>query len=203
MNTSSHKRLTTLITTLVALTFPASAMAQPVCSILAAHETQDRSTSSMTGNALTVDEGGNWQLTLTFKCVGITNTSTHSPAIKLIGLTSESGNDWKDSTNSRFSGHVWNQDGGIGPTEFGGSDPAGDFSARVSLFGTSVDNNCHDTGSSTQMQVTAQIVNTVVPASNMAERAITVTARDDDPLTYTAFPGEPYEITINNWNSPC
>ncbi len=156
----------------------------------------------MAGNALTVDEGGNWFLTLTFKCVGITYPSAHDPEILLGGLTVVSGNGWTDDTNPRFSGHVWNQDGGIGPRSFGGSDPEGDFTARVHLFGTSVDNNCHDTDASTRMEVAAQINNTV-DSTSMASRTITVTARDDDPLTYTAFPGEPYEITIDNWNQPC
>ncbi len=184
------------------LTTAGAVGAQPQCSISATHETQDRSISSMAGDALTVDEGGNWVLDLTFKCAGITDSSTHDPAIDITGITSDSGNGWSDNMNPRFSGHVWNQDG-LGPTGFGGRDPAGDFTARVSLFGTSVDNNCHDTGASTRMQITAEIGNTVTPSDNMAERTITVTARDDDPLTYTAFPGEPYEITIPNWNSPC
>ncbi len=156
----------------------------------------------MAGNALTVDEGGNWFLELTFKCVDITDPTAHDPEILITGLTADS-NEWTDNLNTRFSGHVWNQDG-TGPTAFGGNDPTGDFTARVHLFGTSVDNNCHDTGASTQMQVTASISNTAAtPHADMALKTITITARDDDPLTYTAFPGEPYEITINNWNQPC
>ncbi len=186
---------------LAALGLAVPAQAQPQCSISVEHGTQDRSISSMGGGVLTVDEGGNWFLKLTFKCAGITNTSTHDPEILITGMTSVSGNGWTGGTAARFSGHVWNEDD-LGPTAFGGSDPAGDFSARVTLFGTSVDNNCHDTGASTRMQVTAEIYNTAVPG-NMAERTITVTARDDDPLTYTAFPGKPYEITIDNWNQPC
>ncbi len=195
------KRLSFALAATLLLAFDA-AVAQPQCSISTAHGTQDKSISSMAGNALTVDEGGNWFLELTFRCVGITNTSAHDPTIEITGISSGGDNDWTYSMNSRFSGHVWNQDG-LGPTVFGGNDPTGNFSARVSVFGTSVDNNCHDTGASTQMQVIAKIGNSVTPGTDMAARTITVTARDDDPLTYTAFPGEPYEITINNWKLPC
>ncbi len=159
------------------------AVAQPTCKIAAKHGTEDRSISSLGNNMLTVDEGGNWFLELTFSCTGITNTSTHDPTIQITGITPDDTSLWKDDTNPRFSGSVWKRDG-FGPTNFGGNDPAGDFSARVRLSGTSVDNNCHDTGASTQMQFTAKIVNTV-NSTDLATRTITVTARDDDPLKYT------------------
>ena len=197
----TSQRIASLALTATLAMLGAPALAQPQCSISAEHGTDDRSISSLGNNVLTVDEGGNWYLRLTFKCVGITNTSVHDPEIFIDGITSESGNLWTYSSNPRFSGDVWNQDG-YGPTAFRGSDPAGDFTARVKLSGTSVDNNCHDTGSSTQMQVTARINNTV-DSTDMAARTITVTARDDDPLTLTLSPGKPYEVTINNWKQPC
>ena len=192
-------RIASLTAALAMLAAPA--LAQPQCSISTEHGTQDGSLSSLEDSTLTVEEGGNWFLKLTFKCAGITNPSTHDPEILIDGIASGGSDDWTYNPNSRFSGHVWNEDG-PGPTAFGGSDPAGDFTARVTLFGTSVDNNCHDTGASTQMQVTAKINNTVTSTS-MASKTITVRARDDDPLSYTFFPGEPYEITIPNWNAPC
>ncbi len=160
------------------------AVAQPTCNIAAEHGTDDGSRSSMGSNVLTVDEGGNWYLNLTFKCAGITNTSTHDPTIEITGITVDGSPLWTADTNPRFKGDVWNRDG-VGPTAFGGTDPTGDFVAQVKLSGTSVDNNCHDTGASTQMQFTAKIGNTITPNTDLATRTITVTARDDDPLKYT------------------
>ncbi len=181
------------------MTLPAAAIAQPVCTIAAEHRTDDWSISSMAGNALTVDEGGNWVLTLTFNCTGITNLSTHDPEILIEGLIADR-NLWKDNNNNRFTGYVWNQDD-YGPTSFNGTKPTGDFSARVHLNGTSVDNNCHDSGSQTMMTFTAKIENTH-DSTNMATRSFTVTARDDDPLQITLSPGKPWERTID-WKAPC
>ena len=177
--------------------------AQPTCLIsITAHGTEDKSISSFANNVLTVDEGGNWFLELTFKCTGITNTSTHDPTIEITGITVDSSPLWMYDTNKRFRGDIWNRDG-FGPTTFGGNDPTGDFSARVKLSGTSVDDNCHDTGAWTQMQFTAKIGNAVTPNTDMATRTITVTARDDDPLTLTLSPGKPWETTIDPWKLPC
>ncbi len=191
-------RIASLTAALAMLAAPA--LAQPQCLISAGHGTHDRSTSRLGNNILTVDEGGNWFLDLTFKCVGITNLSTHDPEILLDGITVDSSPLWKSSQNPRFSGDVWNRDG-YGPTAFRGTDPAGDFTARVRLSGTSVDNNCHDTDASTRMQVTAKIDNTV-NSTSMASRTFTVTARDDDPLTLTLSPGKPWGRTID-WKKPC
>ena len=172
-----------LLAAVLLLTTAGVAVAQPQCLISTEHGTDDGSTSSLGNNVLTVDEGGNWFLRLTFKCAGITDPSTHDPEILIGGLTRDGSNGWKDDVNARFSGHVWNEDG-VGPTLFGGSDPAGDFTASVRLFGMSVDNNCHDTGASTRMQLSAAI-NNVVTSSPMATKDFTVTARDDDPLIYS------------------
>ncbi len=188
---------------LLLVMFPvSSAMAQLNCLISAEHGTDDKSISSLGNNVLTVDEGGNWYLDLTFSCAGITNTATHDPTIEITGIQVNGIPLWTDDTNDRFSGSVWNQDG-FGPTRFGGNDPAGDFSARVRLSGTSVDNNCHDSGASTRMQFTAKIGNSGTGASTLAERTITVTARDDDPRTLTLSPGKPWGRTINDWRQPC
>ena len=195
-------RLTTLIVALTVLTLPAVVIAQPQCLISAAHRTDDWSSSSLGNNILTVDEGGNWVLTLTFRCTGITNLSTHDPSIFLTDLTVDSKPLWISANNGRFKGDIWNQDG-FGPTNFGGTDPAGDFTARVHVSGTSVDNNCHDSGTQTEMTFAAQIQNTAAGGTNMAERNFTVRARDDDPLSITLSPGEPWEVTINNWKVPC
>ncbi len=190
-----------LLVAVIALTTAGMAVAQPQCNISAQHGTDDRSISSLGNNVLTVDEGGNWWLDLTFSCTGITSTATHDPTILIEGLTVDGVPLWTSGTNSRFRGDVWDRDG-YGPIAFGGNDPTGDFTARVKVSGTSVDNNCHDTGASTQMQFTAKIQNTVAN-TDMAARTITVTARDDDPLTLTLSPGKPWETTIDPWKLPC
>ncbi len=195
-----RRRSLTFALAVLLLTTAGVAVAQPNCLISAEHGTYDRSTTSLGNNVLTVDEGGNWFLTLTFKCTGITDPATHNPEIIISGLT-PGGNLWTDDTNARFTGGVWNMDG-LGPTSFKGSDPEGDFTARVRVWGTSVDNNCHDSGASTQMQFSAAINNSV-DSSSMATRDFTVTAKDDDPLSVTFSPGEPWEVTIDNWKQPC
>jgi len=160
------------------------AAAQVDCTITASDATSyDGSPVTLNGDKITVEEGGNWQFTLTYRCTGITDSTVHTPWISF----SNPGNKSFDVPD--FRGGYSELDGFGDADEMTGA-CLEDSGCRIVFFGSSKDNNCHNQGANTQrFNVITQINNRGTdPTTNLSgERTFTVEATDDDPPTRDFF----------------
>jgi len=151
-------------------------------------------TLNMTGDKITVDEGADWQFTLTYKCTGITDPAVDIPWIS-----------FSNPGNGRTSFDVPDFRGGYSEVDgFGDGDVMTgacleESGCRIVFFGSSKDNNCHNQGANTQrFNVITQINNSGTGDNNLSgERTFTVEAMDDDPAVRDFFG------TMINWRPYC
>jgi len=169
------------------------------CTITASDaKSYDGSTVTLEDDKITIEEGGDWQFTLTYKCTGITDPVTHKPYIS-INSPSKPSFDASD-----FRGGYSELDG------FGDGDSMTgkcleDSGCRIVWFGSSKDNNCHNVGGTLQtLNVRTQISNTGTgPANLSGERTFTVEAMDDDPAFRYPFEKLGDTTTRIPWRPPC
>jgi len=160
------------------------AAAQVNCTVTASDaKSYDGSPVTLTGDKITVEEGGDWQFTLTYKCTGITDPAVDTPWIS-----------FNNPGNGRTSFDVPDFRGGYSEVDgFGdGDEMTGtcleDSGCRIVFFGSSKDNNCHNQGANTQrFNVITQINNRGTGDNLTDARTFTVEAEDDDPAVRDFF----------------
>jgi len=162
------------------LALPAApALAQVTCTITAGDaQSYDGSTVSLSGDTLTVEEGGNWQFTLTYKCSGITDPAAHEPYISI----SNPGDGKTSFDVPDFRGGLSKVDGvGDGNLMTGKCLEA--TGCKILFFGASKDNNCHNLGANVQrFRIITQINNRGTASVSLTDvRTFIVEATDDDP----------------------
>jgi len=178
----------------------APAAAQVDCTITASDaKSYDGSPVTTMNDKITVEEGGDWQFTLTYKCTGITDPVTHKPYISISNPSNMPSFDVKD-----FRGGHSELDGfGDGDAMTGAC--LENSGCRIVWFGSSKDNNCNNVGGTLQtLNVRTQISNTGTgPANLSGERTFTVEAIDDDPAFRYPFEKLGDTTTRIPWRPPC
>jgi len=186
-----HRALAAALAAVMAV-MAVPAAAQVDCTITASDPISYGATATLDGDKITVEEGGDWQFMLTYKCTGITDPVTHKPYISINSPANPS------FDVSDFRGGYSELDG------FGDGDAMTgkcleNSGCRIVWFGSSKDNNCHNVGGTLQtLNVRTQIGNVGTgPANLTGERTFTVEATDDDPPTRDFFG------TMIQWRPPC
>ncbi len=188
------KALPAFLALLLAVSATSSLAQTPPCSITVVNVWSDDD-KSFENNTLTVEEGANWDFDLKYSCTGLAASDLPSVTIRKPTLVRPG----RFTITDGFRGGVSEVDG-VGDGDALAGDCLTATGCNIEVFGTSIDNNCRNTGATVQeMRVETRVINSGPGDLNLSDLlSVKIVATDDDTVSQKYL-----DMGYTQWKPTC